>query len=38
MNIMPLMFTKLKQTRHEIIGFNLACFLGLTTCVILNLL
>ncbi|CAF0918811.1 unnamed protein product [Rotaria sordida] len=38
MNVMPLMFSKLKQTRDEIIGFNVALFLGLTTCVILNIL
>ncbi|CAF3498317.1 unnamed protein product [Rotaria socialis] len=38
MNVMPLMFSKLKQTREEIIGFNVALFLGLTTCVILNIL
>ncbi len=54
MNVMPMMFSKLKQTRDEvildfyknkyminyiqIIGFNTALFLGLTTCVILNLL
>jgi len=38
MNVMPMMFAKLKQTREEIIGFNLALFLGLTTCVILNIL
>lgn len=38
MNVMPLMFSKLKQTRDEIIGFNIALFLGLTTCVILNIL
>ncbi|CAF1035741.1 unnamed protein product [Rotaria sp. Silwood1] len=53
-NIMPMMFTKLKQTREEvsclfiyllklllvwlkIIGFNISIFLGLTTCVILNI-
>ncbi|UJR25547.1 hypothetical protein I4U23_006892 [Adineta vaga] len=38
MNVMPMMFAKLKQTRDEIIGFNVSIFLGLTTCVILNLL
>ncbi|CAF3539764.1 unnamed protein product, partial [Adineta steineri] len=38
MNVMPLMFSKIKQTREEIIGFNTALFLGLTTCVILNIL
>ncbi|CAF2581182.1 unnamed protein product [Rotaria sp. Silwood2] len=36
--IMPMMFAKLKQTREEIIGFNVAVFLGLTTCAILNIL
>ncbi|CAF1025859.1 unnamed protein product [Adineta ricciae] len=38
MNVMPMMFAKLKQTREEIIGFNVSVFLGLTTCVILNIL
>ncbi|CAF0797855.1 unnamed protein product [Rotaria sordida] len=38
LNIMPMMFAKVKQTREEIIGFNVSIFLGLTTCVILNIL
>ncbi|CAF2072430.1 unnamed protein product [Rotaria magnacalcarata] len=36
--LMPLMFSKLKQTRQQMIGFNVAVFLGLTTCVLLNIL
>ncbi|CAM4920174.1 unnamed protein product [Rotaria socialis] len=37
-NIMPLMFSKLKQTRQQMIGFNVAVVLGLTTCLLLNIL